>query len=58
MTFSPEPMDDFSRLAKVYLFDKTKPLIGFGDRHSIFKVRCEFCLKHTVCGGYKNVLNQ
>ena len=47
MMLSLEPVDGifFSKLAKVYLFDKTKPLFGFGDLDPIFRVTGEFSLK-------------
>ena len=35
----------FSKLAKVYLLDKTKPWFGFGGLDPIFKVTGEFSLK-------------
>ena len=41
-------MDIFPKLAKVYLFDKTKPLFGFCDLDPIFKVTCEFSLKAYI----------
>ena len=35
-------MNFFSRLAKVYLFDKTKPLFGCVDPDPIFRVTGKF----------------
>ena len=46
MMLSLEPVDGFfSKLAKVYLFDKTKPLFGLRGLDPIFKVTGEFSLK-------------
>ena len=46
MILSLEPMDGFlSKLAKVYLFDKTKPLFVICDLDPILKLTNEFSLK-------------
>ena len=38
----------FSKLPKVYLFDKTKPLFGFGNLDPIFRVTGKFSLKYVL----------
>ena len=41
-------MEYISKLAKVYLFDKTKPLLNFGDLNPIFRVTDKLSLKYVL----------
>ena len=38
----------FFKLAKIYLFDKTKPLAGFVDLDPFFRVTGKFSLKYVL----------
>ena len=44
MMLSREPMDVFPNLQR-HMFDKTKPVFGFGDLDPIFRVTGEFSQK-------------